>query len=163
VSSSLGLDIAKGNEIWYVNYANTDTAGSLNHCKAETTTQATQEITTALENIENLQDLAVNRSNVWMVTSNEVLVYNMKDEDGQSQTIVSGLTNAKGITYGDGFIYVTDHDTGFVCKFEDDGDNYESISDSCIKIEGAYGVHAINNVEDFAYSLAASLLLILLS
>ena len=112
--------------------------------------------------MDGLLDITVDDDNVWMVSSKSVFKYKMKDKNGALVALFGGLVDGRGITYGDRCIFVTDHDNGMVYKFNDN-EIYESDTDAWVQVEGAYGVQAINDGDNYAYGLVASLLLIVLS
>ncbi len=96
------------------------------------------------------------------MTSTEVHHFDMDDDDNLTETLFSSTVNARGISFGDDFIYVSDHGTGNVFKLAAGGRSNADI-EAWVKVEGVYGVHCVNDENSAVMAMFAGLLLILLT
>ncbi|CAG9332089.1 unnamed protein product [Blepharisma stoltei] len=151
ISSPCALDLYESEGIYYVNNEDFDTSGTVNYALINSTTI----------NANDIQQCVTHDVAPWGVTySEEERVFYSLDSgelcgfdignNTDSFVKVSQLSEPRGLCYGDGKIYISDHSDGVIYRVKDNDE--EETPTAIVNLQGAYAVFCVNE-GDFAIGL----------
>ena len=146
-----GIDVIGSDDIWFVNAGDTNSVhGVLNEADAKTKFLNSEEIYTRVSGDFKSWGVAASDDYVFFTAEDKVYVWDIDDEELHIKN--KEIDNPRGIAYGDNEIYVVDALDGAIYKIDAD-DEDEELTDSWVKVEGAYAIFCVNSAAWLALSL----------
>jgi hypothetical protein len=154
IDSPRGLSVVESEDLWFVNGADVEVVGLLNHAEANTSSTNSHTIETKAIGEYGGYGCVANEDYVYFTSGSTVYAYDIDDEEVSTKN--RALTDPRGIAWGDDDLYVVDRADGSVYRIEA-CDEDEEVAKSWVRITGAYGIFAVN----FAASTFALIALLL--
>jgi len=96
--------------------------------------------------------VAASEDYIFFTVEDKIYVYDIDEEELHIKN--KEIDNPRGIAYGDEEIYVVDAQDGAIYKIDAE-DEDEEMTDSWVKVEGAYAIFCVNSALWIAFSLLA--------